>query len=1667
MDKMLKKIIALLLVITLAGANLSILGMYGITYALSEDELASQKTVAGNSNVEFNSYFEGGKHSQTQDTEKPTELFVNVKVKNVGYLKDAQIQFENANFKIGQIESQYVQSVDAQNGKIVLKQLNNGSDVTLEIPITMLNQEVIPQDNFAKETKTVFSGIYVDENGKENQVSNEIINKLSWNADAKASLEAKLVKYIPYKIDDDTCGLMLQAKLDISIVDGKLPIKNTQIKIQVPQIKEQKPESVKVVVELADGTTKSLNIEEQNCVYDTETGIVTITVSNEKDEIMWLKNVADKYFVTFIYSGQEIYDEITKNGIDTQMLASAEVEVYNSEETILTIPSTSLEMEQKQNLGEIVDFEMEATTSLSKGQIYANYDSSVKNETDYFETYIATIYNKDITEELEFSQAESKFLSKEDSMLNNSTYNKQIKVDVEEFNSIFGQEGKIEIYNTEGTKIGVIEAQTEIEDGKYVLDISYQAESGLVIKTTKPVSEGKIKIEVQKAITEITDYSKEEVKTFNKMQVGVTGKAGTSSIDMVKQIKFVEPKSVAKITVSKKDLTTVVKNEKVEIRATLDTSNLENALYKNPTLKIELPSQIENVQIVDKDIIMANGLKIKGNPKVTTENGKKIITVQLEGTQKEYTVNADYEGTIVVLIADLTVKQLSPSAQSKITMQITNQNDAIKEQNIKVETPLNIVGPTGIIAANGLANYADGKNDILSISSKSVTAQLDTYAKEKVATVSGKVINNYQNPIDDVVILGRFPTKDNVNMDSNESLGSTFTIGVNSDIKVDGLDSKDYEVYYSNEIDAEVEEDVWNKTRTQDSKSYKIELNENEVKQGEVIDFSYNIKIPQNLEHNQSAYEMYKVYYKNISEIGQLQETKTSPIVGESTGEGTELDVELANSVDTVREGQIVRLDVKVTNTGAVDAENVTVTAPLPDKSSFVNYIKGSGFEEVQFEEGVVQKQLQLEVGTIKVGETKVVSYYIKIDGNTAIPFDEKTITTTEQKDEWERQNAFPKEVKTQVSVTAEGEESKVTSNELSLSIQKGGITTAIYTDVDENFMLQEGNSLFVSMNITNNSSQKELQDVKVKLPLPEGFTCYDGVIKDKLIEGNETSKGITYNKETNTVEISIGTLERIKYVKLELIIGKCEGPVELKATTTTSTEGFEGDLYSNIINLQTGIPKLEVSKLTSSPKYVKEGELITYSLTITNSGDTTISNIQVSDELPADVTFQKATYVYSGVEHSLTDTSNGQVAVSINHLNAGESIQVNIIAKAGVLVNVNEKEIENAVSVSALNIEKITTNTVTNTIEYSEQLHERLEEQSQNGVGGGSGGSSFASGYKVTGTAWLDANHNGMRDDEEQPLSGITVALLNKSDNSIVKDASTNQEKRTTTDSNGTYQFENIPNGDYYVMFQYDASKYDITTYQATGVDESLNSDAISINATINGVRQIVGTSDIIQVKGSNVRDIDIGLYESEKFDLKLDKYISKITVTTPKKTKTYGYKNSKIAKPEIANSDLGKSTVAIEYKIVITNEGAVPGYARKIVDYLPEGVSFNSELNQDWYLSENGNVYNSSLANTLLQPGESKELTLVVTKKYSKVEVLNNLAEIYESYNEQGLADMDSEPANQAKDEDDLSQADVILSLNTGTIIRYTTYTLGILTIIACAIVIIKKKVLDDNEI
>ena len=114
---------------------------------------------------------------------------------------------------------------------------------------------------------------------------------------------------------------------------------------------------------------------------------------------------------------------------------------------------------------------------------------------------------------------------------------------------------------------------------------------------------------------------------------------------------------------------------------------------------------------------------------------------------------------------------------------------------------------------------------------------------------------------------------------------------------------------------------------------------------------------------------------------------------------------------------------------------------------------------------------------------------------------------------------------------------------------------------------------------------------------------------------------------------------------------------------------------------------------------------------------------------------------------------------------------------------------------------------------------------------------------------------------------------------------------------------------------------------------------------------------------------------------------------------------------------------------------------------------------------MDEGNNVISTrQLENTLLQPGESKTIEVIFTwiNSADNLSQKTNTAEISEDKNQYDVPDRDSTPNNKTDGEDDIDIAKVILAISTGRAKTYFTLTLGLLTIIATGVILIKKFVL-----
>lgn len=1703
MQQKLIKVIAMLLTTTILYANSAAVVSYAADNFLSAKALENQGTSTTNENVEFDVYYDGGKHTVSADVNaEDTKLNIALKVKKAGYLKDAVVDFSDTNFKIAKTEeSDSIQAVDAENKKISFNQINNGENVTETINIALDKKDEISEDMFDRDNTIKFTGTYVNAKGEEVAVKKDIVVHTSWTAStAKAKLDYEITKYIPYSANN-VSKLITQGKITSYVENSVLPIKNTNIEVNAPKINNKYPETVTVVANSTNATNGDANgdnFSKNNWSYDSTTGKITITVNNNavNGKIQWAKNTADEFIVTYIYSS-DVYEAVKDSVTRVTYDASSSMNLYVQSGVNKVSAHVDGYEDQTKKIGDIVEFTSNATQSISKGYIYNNKNAADENkkETEYVAKYTAHVSYADVIDAIVLKQDVDQFVTANGSEQSttvggvNYAYNKTLAISKQEFNKVFGENGEITILNETGTTLATINKDTEVKGNKIVVNLVPFNTNSITIKTSKPQAEGNVIFEITKALAKNIEYSTNQLKSFTQIKTSVTGTAKNSDIDIVstestKNVDLTEPTQKASITTSNNRLSTIVKNENVEIKVTLENDSADDTMYTNPKIKITFPENIETINVKDCKVYFDDELEIDEDSIMFYENGDgtKTLELKLKGTQTKYN-NVAAKGATVVLTTDITLNTLTPTTNTQITAEITNGDSTVTN----VATDVKYIAPSGVVTTNSMTGY-NGDEKIEVINGESQKALIPTKAEQKEVTYTMNVINNYENTLDHVVVLGRTPFKDNKDVSTSLSLGSNITMPLASGITVTGVDASKVTIYYSENGEATTDlsnsQNGWTTSVTDYTKikSYMIVLNEDYVMNGgDTITFSYKATLPANLDYDQEVYENYGVFFNNNKTSGTITDKAIATKIGFTTGSIAKLDAKLTSTIGegaSVKSGEILEYELTINNTGVVDAENTTVEIKLPPELSFIPQ-DGDDYtykvpEDEEYDESRYEELLNLPENEVidltkyenliselqQYEDNDVDSEVLKINLGkiTANSKLKKTLKFRAQSDE-------TKTVELKATV-GYSDMISVETNTVSNIIEKVYFDTQIGSKYKS---LKEGETYSFQIALRSSQYNYELEDESidnsrkntvVTITLPDELE-YDSIKLTRFNEDTFEEDDITSTANVKVsgrkVTVKVGDVdgERGKTLIINTKVGKLANEVYKKEVTITSNIKADNTETENIDDISVTInkPGINVAQTANIPTgtTISAGEDFAYTFTIQNLSDIYLNDVEFTDALPTEVTFKYLEIVYEDgtIDSSFDINSDGSINTKF-YLSAGQKVTINVHVVANSIDN--DTEISNKAKFKNEDIGEVETNSVSHIVKHFEKTDVNVDPDDTN-----------KETRKVIGTVWVDANKDGVKDANEQRVSGVKVLLLNNNTSNIAMD-SNNEQCITTTGTDGSYMFNNVPQGKYSVIFFYDSAKYSPTTYKKSGVSEEQNSDAIDKTVNYEGKDQIAAVTEEIVLADTNQFNIDLGIVEDAKFDLKLDKVVQAITVNNGKNTKEHVY-NSKLAKLDFESKYANTSSMVVEYKFTITNEGGIAGYVKKLADYLPEELKFNSELNKDWYEGKDGVIYNASLANTIINPGESKEVTLILTKNMNGDDdfgLINNSAEIYEASNDYGALDIDSTPGNKATNEDDYSTANVLTSVKTGDVVIYTTLIITIITIVGVGIYMIKKKVL-----
>lgn len=1617
----LKKFIVFVIVFTLIFADFAPIAS-NISFATDEK------------NVDVIAYFstdtvEKQESIECEIDENSLNINFEVNVAGKGYLKNGILKFEDdLNFKIKDNDK-----IEVKNNQIKIKEVGTNKTQKITVPVEFERKDSYKQDYFGHGNKITFKGCYVDNEGIEHRIEKELTLKLSWKEKLSSKIDSKVIKNIDY-VSDDGETKILQTSLALSgnkdIIN--LPVKNTEIKVEIPEIQGMELKQTIVEAERLAYSKgeEDYNVEFSDSNYSVDKNILTINSENTvKDGIIKNSYGQDVYTITYVYTGTKVNDDTVNAKIEAKVNSWS-----NESENVETVAEYDFV-----NIGNnLVSYTREdKETQISKGYLMADVNTD-NYEINYAKKDVLNVSRAELISNIEIHDKDEYFVGNDEknyatdvdsSMM--STY-KSTEFSRENLLKILGENGKVEILNNTDVTIAEITMDMEAnENGSYVVEYS-EPISKIKIKISKPVTDGNIIILSNKAISNIT-YDRSLVREFSKLVNTSEGFITYSEDNKQESLGVVDSTIIINSTVSnavleisQNELSTVVDNENVNFKIRLNNSEDTSDLYENPVFEVKLPQAITEISIKNIDLFYANNELEIANVETLIDNECIVIRITLNGMQTLYNINKETNGTIISFDLDVHVNEFTENKEDNVLMTYYNASaDSYSNEvewsllaNIENtdnvngynELPIKFRAPDGLI--NGQASETDlvaeedtvveededkkestesDSNKVTSVKQGPQAGLIEEGADSKFAVMSIAVMNNSKNNYSNFQILGRVPFVGNKDITTGKDLGTTIDTILDTEIKCLNSDIN-YVVYYSENGEATTDlYDESNGWRTDlfkmgGVKSYLIVLNSDYVLEpNSKLEFEYEYVIPANLSAGDAFYGTYATYYKENN--AENYSSSSADKVGYHTSDKASIEAKMELVGDEIEELNEAEYVITLTNNSDVDANELVVDFDLPDQFDIVN-IEGDGVSG------------EIDEGKVKINVKKI---YAKSEERIIARFNV---------------GLFDDDIDMlKINGTVYGNNFDATEFE-SFSFTEDFKMVKISEAYSNNYFVV-GNRYSIKIALKNETNN-DYKNVKVVKELPVAWKYINSNIVNPdakiFAEYNEEKNQVTWNVENLSANKTI-------FIEYEIIVNYIQEKeseyYETKNIICNLNDEETVEDESDVLIYQ---PRIKVKKdVTGDCSFVKIGDSIDYKYEVERDGQEFVDDYEGLIECS------------NNVQINYIEVDNGY---SVKRYPYYSDKNLNIFP----IVFLDGKKVIIDVNMTILNNES---DYISNHLNigmsgmqyYSEENVSLIDEE-------------YNETFKIAGTAYIDSNKNQQQESDEEILSGIIVDLYNAETNDKVGS--------TITDIAGRYQFDNLEKGKYYVNFNYDDTKYLLSSEDN---DSMVQNKAMVMNVNGNYI------TDNINVSDKSVANVDLGLVNDNVFDMKLDATVEKMTIQNNSESTEFNSNGSKLAKVDINSELVDGSKVLVEYKITVTNQGYIPGTINKIVDYMTDDMEFDSSLNSAWYQESDGNVYTRALKDDVINPGESRELTLVLIKNMTaeNTGLVHNSFEIVDAINDKGIADIDSTPDN-GLDEDDLSSADCIIGVSTGvhmpTVFAISGGIVTTIVLIALVVFIVEKR-------
>ena len=527
---------------------------------------------------------------------------------------------------------------------------------------------------------------------------------ISFGADTTTiSVSSSLEKYINYNLSKEEMsedsmleedmpedsilkedkGTLVQYKIATKIEYGEesAPVNKNEVTVHFGEIEEEYPKKVNVITDNNREITKT---------YNQETGKLLIE-ENKGDN-----NVSEDTYIVICY--YDAYNEENEEReIEAKVEAKSIIENENENENEIEITDEEeCKNTVSENIGELTSIES-TTEEIYNGKIKSNIINKTEYGTEYKQEEKIEVSKKEdhkainITEENTFIRETEEKVDDtteetekqiEELGNNNNLVYKSTEVRREDIEAVLGEEGVLEVLDKDENVLARVDKDTEFdEEGKYTIVYENQPES-IKIRTSEVEKEGILNLKHTKEI-------KSKMKETENVKIKTVVELNGTTTEIIDEIK--ETQTKVDIEVDNTKWSNKKQNE-VIFDVQLNSTKLENNMFKNPSIRIELPEGIEKVVLGTSSIIYGNGLELQDPYVEAGENGRFTIVANITGAQTEYKNDELDLVTDVKIKADIILnKAMDVSTNEKINIVYTNEftvDNSIETENKEIEVSL-------------------------------------------------------------------------------------------------------------------------------------------------------------------------------------------------------------------------------------------------------------------------------------------------------------------------------------------------------------------------------------------------------------------------------------------------------------------------------------------------------------------------------------------------------------------------------------------------------------------------------------------------------------------------------------------------------------------------------------------------------------------------------------------------------------------------------------------------------------------------------------------------------------------------------------------------------------------------------------------------------------------